>query len=100
MINTIKWTLVVLNVISALTLISFGYMGMAGHEVTAHTTYRELKADGLLNELPKSDIARKLSEIGNSGKPTLQLGWAGAGACLINAVMLGFLCRKIKSRGN
>ena len=95
--NTIKWVLISLNVISALVMIFFCHLDVKIHRFDADLTYRVFKAAGVLNEQPGFDIRQQLGEIGKGGKGALRLAWIGAIACLINAVAIGFLCKEPES---
>jgi hypothetical protein len=89
-----KWVFVVANVIAAVGFVILGDMAMAAHRMHAYSTYRELVVQGVLVERPDYNVAQHLQAIAAGGSYPQSLGWIGAAACLVNAVIIA--CSNLK----
>ena len=86
-----KAILLTLNCLSAIVLVLLGALAVAAHRAHSYSVYRELKTQNLLNERPDYDVEERLRTIADGGAYSSWIAWAGAGACLANAVAVGLL---------
>ena len=89
-----KWTFVILNVIASVALVLLGSLAVAAHRTHAYSVYRELQEQRVLVERPDYDVQRRLRTIAAGGSYSSTIAWLGAGACLANAVAIGFCFRR------
>jgi hypothetical protein len=90
----VKSTLIISNVIAAAVLVVLGNMAVAAHRTQAYSVYRELQEQHVLVERPDYDVQQRLRTIAAGGSYYSTIAWLGAGACLVNAVAIGFCFRK------
>ena len=92
----VKWFLVILNVVAAVALVLLGGFAVAAHRTHAYSVYRELQEQRVLVERPDYDVQRRVRTIAAGGSYSSTIAWFGAGACLANAIAIGFLFGKLK----
>ena len=89
-----KWTLIIANVLAAVIFVILGSMAVAAHRAHAHSVYRELQEQRVLAERPDYDVERRLRTVAAGGSYSSSLAYLGAGACLANAIAIGFWFRR------
>src|SRR2546427_10419423 len=89
-----KWFFIILNVLAAIAFEFLGGMAVAAHRTHSYSVYRELQDRHVLVERADYDVEQRLRTIAAGGSYYLWLSHLGAGACLVNAVIIGVLCRR------
>ncbi|SRR6266496_3927507 len=93
-----RWAMLMLNILAALTFVILAAVATAAHRTHAFSTCRELEINHALVEKPiytngqPLDVEARLRSIGGGGYYSF-LGYLGAGACLLNGFAFFFAHR-------